>query len=447
MINVTPSQDVLFEGPENVILSLTSMVSGDVDISVNSAPATVVITDDDVPTITLTASDSSASETGPDAGEFKVDLGVVNNTGLPINVTLSSPSGSATQGADYATLATVVSIPNGSQTATINVAPVDDSLLEGSETVKLSIVSADSTLVNVDATERTVTIADNDTATASISASPTTISESGNATYTVSLSTPNNTGGPITLTLSTGGTASGLDRNAMPSTVVIPNGSQSVTFALTPVNDAIVEPTETVIMTLTGSSNGAVLASGSATVNITDNDSGLLYILPKQNATEGNPIPGAFTVWMTAPSSTATIVVYSVGGTATPTSDFTNPSGVVSLTAGVTSFDITIPVVDDLVVEGTENVVIQLTAITSGHPSIAIDVTQDTAAINIIDNDNAAPVITSGNAVNLFENVLPAMTVTATDPDSLPGPLSYSIIGGADASFFSINPTTGALSF
>ncbi len=447
VINVTPSQDVLFEGPENVVVALTSVVSGDVDISVNTAPSTVVIADDDIPTLTLTASDSTASETGPDSGQFKVDLGVVNNTGLPINVTLSAPSGSATAGSDYATLTTVVSIPNGQSTATINVNPVDDLLLEGSETVKLSIVSANTTLVNVDTTERTVTIADNDTAVATISANLTTISESGSAVYTVALDKANDTASPIVITLATGGTASGADRNAMPASVSIPVGSSSATFTLTPVDDAIVEPTETVIMSLTGSSVGSVSASGSATVSITDNDTGLLYILPKQNATEGNPIPGAFTVWMTAPSSTATIVVYSVGGTATPTSDFTNPSGVVSLTAGVTSFDITIPVVDDLVVEFAETVVIQLTSITSGSPSISIDGSQDTASINIIDNDNAAPIITSSNAVNLAENQLAVMNVTAIDPDSLPSALSFSIVGGADASFFSINPTTGALSF
>jgi hypothetical protein len=39
------------------------------------------------------------------------------------------------------------------------------------------------------------------------------------------------------------------------------------------------------------------------------------------------------------------------------------------------------------------------------------------------------------------------MTVTATDADLPAQTLSYSIVGGADAAKFSINASTGALSF
>ena len=73
----------------------------------------------------------------------------------------------------------------------------------------------------------------------------------------------------------------------------------------------------------------------------------------------------------------------------------------------------------------------------------------------IIDNDqpeaNNAPIITSnggGNtaSVSIAENTTAVTTVTATDPD-VGQTLSYSISGGADESKFTIDPTTGALSF
>ena len=65
-------------------------------------------------------------------------------------------------------------------------------------------------------------------------------------------------------------------------------------------------------------------------------------------------------------------------------------------------------------------------------------------------NDNA-PVISSNGggataAVSIAENTTAVTTVTATDPDAGPT-LSYSITGGADAAKFSIDATTGALSF
>ena len=65
-------------------------------------------------------------------------------------------------------------------------------------------------------------------------------------------------------------------------------------------------------------------------------------------------------------------------------------------------------------------------------------------------NDNA-PVITSNAAgttasVNVVENATAVTTVTATDVDA-GSTLTYSIVGGADASHFTINASTGALSF
>jgi len=64
---------------------------------------------------------------------------------------------------------------------------------------------------------------------------------------------------------------------------------------------------------------------------------------------------------------------------------------------------------------------------------------------------NAAPVITSDGAgasaaVNVAENSVAVTTVTATDADAL-GALTYSIIAGADAARFTIDASSGLLSF
>src|SRR6185436_11208002 len=76
----------------------------------------------------------------------------------------------------------------------------------------------------------------------------------------------------------------------------------------------------------------------------------------------------------------------------------------------------------------------------------------DSQTITVTVTDlNEAPVITSnggGNtaAVSIAENTTAVTTVTATDEDA-GQTLSYSIIGGADASKFTIGSSTGALSF
>ena len=63
-----------------------------------------------------------------------------------------------------------------------------------------------------------------------------------------------------------------------------------------------------------------------------------------------------------------------------------------------------------------------------------------------VTNVNEAPTLTSLAGVNVIENEAAVQNVTATDPDA-GTTLTYSIIGGTDAADFTINPTTGALTF
>jgi Ca2+-binding RTX toxin-like protein len=75
---------------------------------------------------------------------------------------------------------------------------------------------------------------------------------------------------------------------------------------------------------------------------------------------------------------------------------------------------------------------------------------QQAIAVTVL-NVNEAPVITSGGGgatatTAVQENDTAIMTVTAADPDA-GTTLTFTLVGGADASRFTINPTTGALSF
>jgi hypothetical protein len=75
----------------------------------------------------------------------------------------------------------------------------------------------------------------------------------------------------------------------------------------------------------------------------------------------------------------------------------------------------------------------------------------DTQAVSItVTNVNDAPVITSNGgtasaSISLLENGTAVSTVRATDAEN--SPITYSISGGNDSTRFTINPTTGVLSF
>lgn len=94
-----------------------------------------------------------------------------------------------------------------------------------------------------------------------------------------------------------------------------------------------------------------------------------------------------------------------------------------------------------------DNVYRVLVAVNDGNGGVD---TQD-LSVNIRDIvDGIAPVITSNGGgatatIAIDETLTAVTTVTATDPD---GPsLTYTIVGGADAALFTIDPATGALVF
>jgi hypothetical protein len=67
-------------------------------------------------------------------------------------------------------------------------------------------------------------------------------------------------------------------------------------------------------------------------------------------------------------------------------------------------------------------------------------------AVTVLNLNDSAPVITSNSSFSVPENTTAVATVTATDADSL-GPLTFSIVGGTDVGAFSIDSSSGALSF
>lgn len=82
--------------------------------------------------------------------------------------------------------------------------------------------------------------------------------------------------------------------------------------------------------------------------------------------------------------------------------------------------------------------------------SDGVNSSQQQIAVNVGNVNDAAPVITSNGggtnaSVSAAENTTAITTVTSTDADG-PTPV-YTIVGGADAALFTIDPQTGALQF
>jgi hypothetical protein len=74
-----------------------------------------------------------------------------------------SRGGTATNGTDYASLGATVTLPAGDSSATVTVSPLQDTTVEGSESVQLTVIAGTGYTVGAPA-QATVTIADDDSA-------------------------------------------------------------------------------------------------------------------------------------------------------------------------------------------------------------------------------------------------------------------------------------------
>jgi hypothetical protein len=125
------------------------------------------------PTVTVTANDAAASETGPDNGQFTISRGSRTDGALTVNYTLPDAVGRATPGSgaggDYTTTPAAnygartgsVTIPDTATSATVTMTPVDNATSELSEDVVLTLAT-DAAYVVGSPSSATVAIADDD---------------------------------------------------------------------------------------------------------------------------------------------------------------------------------------------------------------------------------------------------------------------------------------------
>src|SRR5262249_5464086 len=121
----------------------------------------VTIADDFTPpTVTVTTTIATAAESGPTPGVFTITR-TGGTAGLDADLAVNfTVGGTATNGVDYVALGSSVLIPAGQVSATVTVMPIDDGIVEGDETVILTLQPGPY-LIGAPASA-TVTITDNE---------------------------------------------------------------------------------------------------------------------------------------------------------------------------------------------------------------------------------------------------------------------------------------------
>jgi gliding motility-associated-like protein/uncharacterized repeat protein (TIGR01451 family) len=449
---VTTGNDSVVEDDETFLVTLASDTNANV-IAGDTAIGTIL--NDDFAQVTVTADRPTTNEDGSsNNGRFRIELSEQNNTGSTVVVDYTL-TGTAVQGAaaDY-TITGNASFNNGASVSNINILPIDDVLVEGIETVIITLDDVSSALYVIGTQNNaTVTIVDDDVFTATITATDavaeeaTTVTNTG--TFTISLDAVNNTGSPVVVNYTVGGTAtSGTDFTALSGTVSFADGQQNRTVIVTPINDAIVESSETVIVTL-GTGAGYELgatASRSATVTINDTDTFTASVVSTTATANESPVTnGVFTVSLNSTNTTGSPIAvnYNVTGTATAGIDYNALSGTVSIANGASTGTVNVVPINDTTIETNETVI--LTLATSPNYTVG---TPNNASVTIVSDDTNIARITASDAVAAESNGAVAtgeFTVSLSAPNNTGSSMtvnyvvSGTAINGTDYSAISEN--------
>ncbi len=413
-VTFTIQDDSDIEGTETATLTISNPSTG---VTLGSTTTqNVSITDNDSPTVDLSVSANTGTEAAGTvitvtatasqavSGDQTVDLGV---------------SGAGIMGTDYALSGSTITILNGQTTGSVTFAIQNDSDIEGTETVTLTISNPSSGVSLGSTTTQNVSITDNDFPTVDLSVSANTGAEAGTTAITVTATSSQAVSGNQTVDLGINGTGiTSTDFILSATTITILNGQTTGTVTFTVQDDSTIEGTETATLTISNPSAGVTLGSTTTqNVSITDNDFPTVDLSVSANT---GAEAGTTAITVTATSSQAVsgnqTVDLGVTGTGITGTDYTLSSITITILNGQTTGSVTFTVQDDADIEGTETA-----TLTISNPSAGVTLGSTTTQ-NVSITDNDFPSIDLSVSANAgTESGTTIITVTATSSTAVTG--------------------------
>lgn len=463
VVTIDPSADSTVEPDETVDLTVTAGAGYNVG-SPSSASGTIVNDDTDV---TVAVSPASVSEDGATNLVYTFTRTGVTSTALTVNF---SVGGSATFGAgnDYTETGAAsftgssgsITFGAGNSTATVTVNPEADSTVESDETVDLTVTAG--TGYNVASPSSASGTITNDDTDVSLAVSPASVTEDGATNLVYTFTRAGVTSTPLTVNFSVGGSAtfgvspddytqSGATTfSGSSGTVTFGAGNNTATVTVNPETDTVIEPDETVSLTLTAGSGYSVSSPSSATGTITNDDADVSVTVSPAAVAEDGATNLVYTFTRSGFTAGALTVNFSVGGTATfgvspndytqtGATSFTTTTGSVTFAPGSPTAQVTIDPETDTTVEADETVVITLAPGASYNA-----VSPNSATGTILNDDTLVSVVVSPTST--AEGGAPLVyTFTRTGPTT--APLTINVTVGGSATFPADYTQSGATTF
>lgn len=380
--SVTVQNDILQEFPESARLNLGNAVNAVLGVP---NEAILAIIDDDTPPVVRFNSSSYNVLENKGWVEVKVELSFPFNATMQVDYTTVDVQ--AVAGQDYSAVSgTVIFGPNETN-QTILVPITEDTNYEQPETLQLKLLNPVVTKLSVP-NVTTVTIYDNDAPpTVSFKSAAVSVNEAaGTAAVQLQLSATSFETVAVQVTSSNQTATAGADFGLVNEVVSFVPGSKTAVLTVPITNDTMLEPAETLLLTLSNAQSATLGALTEATVTIADNDSPptVAFELAAYEFTENSGSPVVNVVLSSPSLATVTVNYAGVNGTAVAGADYTGLNGTLTFNPGVTSLPLPLSLLDDNLEENNETFSLTLSGpagATLGTPS----------SVNVLILDNEVP--------------------------------------------------------
>ncbi len=315
-------------------------------------------------TVRVVAADASASEAGPGTASFTFSR--TGSTASPLTVRWA-PGGTARIGTDYSLTAPWwVVIPAGAASASLTLTPANDLLIEGEETAIIKLVSHPAYRIDDTGGSAAAVLSDNDMAsglpTVTIEATLPAASEVGpdDGSFTISVS-PSPASDLLVRYEVSGTAANGEDFAALSGELTVPAGISSVDLDVSVLSDSRLEPSETVILSLSPGRFYEIGSPSTASVHIRelDDDSPMPVVsisAADPYLSEPGADKGSFAITRTGSTASSLLINLDAGGSAEEGNDFWGLSSAVMFGKDVSRIFIVVEAKDDGLTEGPETV-------------------------------------------------------------------------------------------
>ena len=237
-----------------------------------------------------------------------------------------------------------------------------------------------------------------------------------------------------------GSASPGGDYIALAGTATIPAGAHSVDVVVTALDDAEVEGSEDVVVTVLERPDYVVGSWPSASIRLLDDDMPTVTAAAADGvAVEGAEPPNeaVFSFVRSGPTDQELVVNYVVEGDATPGTDYAGLSGSVTIDAGASSADVPVSALDDIASEQPESVAITVV------PGEGYQVgSPESASITIVDNDPILDLRVSGSRDDAEENAAGEVSRSSSDLELIFDPTNGDQVVGVRFAAVNVAPGT-----